>query len=202
MNYYQRPQKLPAQRPQPGRPRRWTADELGRMDAEGFFAEGEHVELIAGEIMQMASKGNRHELLRTELTVFWSDRRSGRYKVLSEPPLRLSQHDEPEPDIIVIPASQNITLVTAASVLLVVEVSDSSLSYDLKIKGPLYASFGMREYWVIDPHTLATTVHCAPGATGYAQVTEVAAVDQLTPHLAPELAIRLADLGIEPEVTA
>jgi len=202
MNYYQRPQRMIADRCEPGRPRRWTADELGRLDAEGFFAEGEHVELIAGEIMQMAAKGNRHEVLRTELTLFWIDHRAGLYKIASEPPLRLGEHDEPEPDLIIYRNNQTVAQVTAASVLLVVEVADSSLSYDLKIKAPVYASFGVREYWVIDPNMMATYVHRKPGQAEYAEVTQVAAGDLLTPHLAPELAVRLADLGIGPEAGA
>jgi Uma2 family endonuclease len=202
MNQYQRPDDFVRERPEPGRPRRWTADELEHMVRAGIVNEIERIELIAGEIVQMSAKGNRHELVRNELTLYWARQLPLKLKFAEEVPLRLSEHDQPEPDIMLFPGSQNITQVTAASVLLVVEVSDSSLSYDLKIKAPLYAAFGVREYWVIDPQTLATTVHRAPGEKGYADVTKATASDLLTPLHAPELALRLADLGIEPEAEA
>jgi len=199
MNYYHRPQSLRSTHPEEGSRRRWTADEFLQMVYAGIVGQSERVELIGGEIVQMSAKGNRHEIVRSELTIFWSDRRAKVYKIVSEPPLRLSEHDEPEPDIIVFPASQNVAQVTAASVTLVVEVADSSLSYDLEVKAPLYAAFGVREYWVIDPKTLTTTVHRTPTEKGYADITEAGPDTQLTPLLAPELAVRLADIGIEPE---
>jgi len=199
MNDIQRSQHFIAERPAEGSRRLWTADELEHMVREGIVNEAERIELIAGEIVHKSAKGNRHEIARNELTLFWADRRAGRYKFAEENPLRLSKQNQPEPDILLFPASQNVAQVTAESVLLVVEVSDSSLSYDLKIKAPVYASFGVREYWVIDPKTLATTVHRGLGAAGYAEVMEIAASELLTPHLAPELAVRLAGLGIAPE---
>ena len=134
MNQYQRPDDFVRERPEPGRPRRWTADELEHMVRAGIVNEIERIELIAGEIVQMPAKGNRHELVRNELTLYWARQLPLKLKFAEEVPLRLSEHDQPEPDIMLFPGSQNITQVTAASVLLVVEVSDSSLSSDLKIK--------------------------------------------------------------------
>jgi Uma2 family endonuclease len=200
MNIHHRSQAYVPDRPAEGSPRLWTADELEHMVREGIVNEIERVELIGGEIVHMSAKGNRHELVRSELTLFWADRRGKRYKFCDDTPLRLDKHNQPEPDILLFPASQNITQVTADSVLLVVEVSDGSLSYDLKIKAPPFAAYGVRDYWVIDPKTMTTYVHRKPGQTEYAEVSQVAAGDLLTPHLAPELAVRLADLGIGPAV--
>ena len=202
MNGYQRPHTFALDGSREGLPRRWSADEFEHMVRAGIVNEAERLELIAGAIVQMWAKGNRHELMRSELTLFWARRMGERYKFTDDTPLRLSERNQPDPDILLFPASQNITQVTAGSVLLVVEISDSSLSYDLKIKGPVYAALGVREYWVIDPHTLETTVHHGPGDKGYAEISEVAAGQTLTPLHAPELAVRLAGLGIEPDTAA
>ena len=114
--------------------------------------------------------------------------------VASEPPLQLDPNTAPEPDIILYPANILGPDVRGDTVLLVVEISDSSLSYDLKIKAPLYASFGVREYWVIEPKTLVTTIHRDPRPDGYADIREFAGAETVVPMAVPSLALRLMEL--------
>ncbi|KAB2850014.1 MAG: Uma2 family endonuclease [Hyphomicrobiaceae bacterium] len=178
--------------------RLWTAQELERMLEAGILTEDDGIELIAGEVVAMAAKGARHEILRNELVLYWADTRPNTIKFAEEPPLRLSDHNEPEPDIILFPAPLRVTEVRGDSVLLVVEIADSSLSYDLGIKAPLYASFGVREYWVIDARSLDATVHRAPGPSGYTDIRKLKPDDVLTPLAGDALAVRLADLGLQP----
>jgi Uma2 family endonuclease len=181
-----------------GLPRRaWTVDEVERMMAAGILRVPEPFELIGGELVAMAPKDRRHEVLRTELAMYWADRRARDLKIASETPLRLGKHDAPEPDIIVYPASLLAPDVRADTVLLVVEIADSSLPTDLNTKAPRYAASGVREYWVINAHTLATTVFREPRQSGeYGYRHEFQATDTLIPMLAPSLAARLADLGL------
>ena len=82
-------------------------------------------------------------------------------------------------------------------VRLVVEVSNSSLSRDLKLKAPMYARFGVREYWVIDANTHDTHIHRQPSPEGYSTITITTKSETLTPSLVPALAVRLADLRLE-----
>ena len=198
MNIHQRDLKLPDGDSNAPAPRRWSSNELLRMDEAGLFGEGEHVELIDGEIIKMSPKGNRHELVRSELSTFWGDRRGTKYKIAQEPPLHLGKYDEPEPDIIIYGSAERVYEVTGQSVLLAVEVSNSSLSYDLKIKAPMYAAHGVRDYWVVDVRAMRVTVHRDPGADGYADVRTYEPSELLTPLLAPELALKLADLDFGP----
>ena len=198
MNIHQRQLSLLDGDPSAPAPRRWTSDDLLRMDEAGLFGEGEQVELIGGEIIKMSPKGNRHELVRSELSTFWGDRRGTKYKIAQEPPLHLGNHDEPEPDIIVHQSAERVYEVTGPSVLLVVEVSNSSFSYDLVVKASVYAAHGVRDYWVVDVRRLRVTVHRDPGADGYADVRTCDANEPLTPLLAPELGLRLADLDLGP----
>jgi Uma2 family endonuclease len=181
-----------------GLPRRaWTVDEVERMVEVGILREPEPFELIGGELVAMAPKDRRHEVLRTELALYWGDRRGRDLKIASEVPLRLGKHDAPEPDLIVFPASLLAPDVRADTVLLVVEVADSSLPADLNTKAPRYAAAGVREYWVINARSLLTTVCREPRQTGeYGYREEVQATQTLVPTLAPSLAVRLADLRL------
>jgi Uma2 family endonuclease len=180
-----------------GLPRRaWTVYEVERMVEVGILREPEPFELIGGELVAMAPKARQHELIRTELAHCWA-RRGGDLKIASETPLRLGEHDAPEPDLIVIPASLRAPDVRPDAVLLVVEIADSSLLTDLNTKAPRYAAADVREYWVINASTLVTTVHREPRQTGeYAYRQEHMAADTLTPSRAPSLAVRLADFGL------
>jgi Uma2 family endonuclease len=181
-----------------GLPRRaWTVDEVERMVEVGILREPEPFELIGGELVAMAPKDRRHEVLRTELALYWGDRRGHDLKIASETPLRLGKHDAPEPDLIVFPANLLAPDVRAYTVLLVVEIADTSLPADLNTKAPRYAASGVREYWVINARNLLATVFREPRQTGeYGYRQEFQATETLVPTLAPSLAVRLADLGL------
>ena len=177
--------------------RLWTAAELRHLETAGILHPEERVELIAGEIVAVSPKGARHEVLRNELILNWARRLPHDVKFAEEPPLTLDEHYEPEPDIILFPASLRVNEVDGKSVLLVVEIANSSLDWDLGTKAKAYAMFGVREYWVVDAKSLETTVHRQPGSDSYAQIMVVPAAELLTPSLVPSLALRIADLQID-----
>ncbi len=168
------------------------------MEEAGILGPDENVELLDGEIVTMAPKSNRHEDMRTELCEFFVEHRSKDVKIAQEPAFRLSDYQEPEPDIILFPRPLRVFQVRGDSVLLVVEVAVSSLSSDLKIKAPIYAAHGVREYWVVDARRLVTYVHREPGPEGYVSIREVPADERIEPLLVPSVALSLAELGFEP----
>ena len=87
--------------------------------------------------------------------------------------------------------------ITGANILLVVEVADSSLSYDLGRKAALYASFGVRELWVIDALKMTTRVFRKPSSTGYDEKLDVPGSETLTPAFAPEVfSLKLDELEL------
>jgi Uma2 family endonuclease len=175
--------------------RRWTASEVQKMLEVGILENGDRFELIGGELVAMAAKGPEHELLKLELNIYWAQRLPPHLMFGPETPLRLGPYDEPEPEFIIYPRALKPHEVRGDSVLLVVEIADTSPRRDLRLKAQLYAEFGVREYWVIHAASRATTIHRDPGPNGYAAVTRHAADELLTPALAPGLAVRLADLG-------
>lgn len=183
---------LPADAPR----RLWTADELLRLGEAGILNPEERIELIAGEIVTLAPKGARHEVLRNELILFWARQLPRDVKFAEEPSLRLDDHYEPQPDIILFPASQRVHEVSGTSALLVVEIADISLRWDVGPKSLSYAMFGVREYWVINARTLDAIVHLEPGPNGYAKVEKHPPTDLLTPSAVPSLAVRIGELPI------
>ena len=177
--------------------RLWSVADLRRLEEAGILRHDERVELIAGEIIAMAPNGVRHEVLRNELIVNWARRLPRDVKFAEEPPLTLDESYEPEPDIILFPAFLKVHQVRGDNVLLVVEIADSSLKWDMETKSKVYAAFGVAEYWVVDARTLETTVHREPQPEGYASVTAYAASDAVTPAAVPLLTVRLADLPMD-----
>lgn len=174
--------------------RRFTADDFERMAEAGVFRRGEKVELIAGEIVAMSPVGRHHEVMRSELLIYWQRRCPPHLKVATESPLRLASDYKPYPDLMVFPANLVTPDVRGDTAVLVAEVSDTSLAYDTTTKAPGYAANGVREYWVIDAKLRSVKVHRHPEPDGYATTFKVAAENIATPELAPELAVRLADL--------
>lgn len=176
---------------------RWTTAEIERMVRLGVFRDSDRFELIGGEIVPMASKGRRHEAVTDTLHELLTRRAPAGLWVSSERQFNLDDETFTDPDLVVRPSGVITYDLRAPAALLVIEVADTSLAYDLGAKASLYARFGVREYWVVDAWELETTVHRDPGAEGYASVSKHARDTVLTPQLAPALAIRLAELGLD-----
>ena len=189
------PRKLATTQAADGYPRRaWTADDVQKMMEAGILEHGERLELIGGELVAMASKGILHERVKLALCEYWYDHRPKHLRIAPESALRLGDHDEPEPELFIFPATIEPEDVRGDAVLLVVEIADSSLVPDRTVKALRYARHGVREYWVVNARTRGTTVFTEPTQTGYAVHREIAADQHLIPMLVPELAVRLADL--------
>ena len=177
--------------------RRFSVAEVEEMVAAGLMAD-ERNELIGGELVPMSPKGIRHERVKVELIDAWVRLRPEGYRLAPETTFRLSEDTYLEPDFVVYETASGLQELTGEGVLLVVEVSDSSLRYDIGRKAALYAGFGVRDLWVIDAVKLVTHVFRTPSAEGYRDVRKVAADKRITPIVAPKtFALRLADLGIE-----
>jgi Uma2 family endonuclease len=175
----------------------WTVAEIEKLAAAGFFHEDERFELVGGEIVPMSPKGIRHEIIREELAFRFTRMAPEGIFVASESQLNLTQNTYTLPDILVRPAAIKTPRLSPGDALLVVEIADTSLSYDLKTKVPLYAAHGVREYWVVNAVTLMTSVHRRPSGTAYASVRELPPDARLVASLAPALAVSLGELDLD-----
>ncbi len=197
--HVRRPRLLPARpettRDGDGLPRRkWSVHDLERMLEAGIVGEGDRLELFGGDLIAMSPKGRHHEVLRIALNAHWVRMLPPEVMIAPETPFRLAEYDEPEPDFIVYPSAILAPDVRGDSVLLVVEIADSSLNHDLGRKAVRYAAFGVREYWVVNAVTRMTTVYRSPSLDGFVERIEVPGHQLLRPTLAPTLVVRLDDL--------
>ena len=191
------PQRRPTTRAADGLPRwRWTVAEIEKMAVDGYFREDERFELVGGEIVPMSPKGLRHEAIRGALAFRFSRQAPDGVFVISEPQFNLADDTYLSPDILVHPIGIPTAKVRGGDALLVVEVADTSLRYDLNTKAPIYAAYGVAEYWVINAVTLTTMVHRQPSGKTWSFVGEVAPSNVLTPLLAPAFSVSLGALQL------
>ena len=176
---------------------RWTVAELERLVEFGVFPKEQRIELIGGEIVPMSPTGRPHEVLKEDLADDLSALAPKGIKVRTEQQFNLDASTYTRPDLIVRRAGTKSYDLDAKSVLLVVEVAESSLDYGNNTKAKLYASFGVREYWVIDARTRSTRVHSNPESDGYKEVFEVSATELVTPKLVSALAVRMSDVDAD-----
>jgi len=132
---------------------RITAEHYYRMAEAGLFGPDERVELINGEIVDMPPMGSRHAATLEHLGALLSAAVGERAIVRPQLPVRLTDESEPEPDIAVVKLRGDryrSAHPAAGDVLLLVEVSDATLRYDLEVKVPLYARCAIPEVWIVD----------------------------------------------------
>lgn len=143
------------------------------MAAAGLFGEDDRVELVEGEVIDMAPIGSRHAACVDRLTRLLVSRLGERAIVRVQSPVRMGDLSEPQPDVAVLAPRGDFYAAAhpgPADVLVVVEVADSTLGWDRGVKVPLYARAGMAEAWVVDLAAEAVEVSRSPGPDGYAEM--------------------------------
>ncbi len=166
------------------------------MTAAGILTEDERLELIGGEIVPMSPKGNQHEALKAVLLERWYRTKPDELMLIPETTFRLSKDTYLEPDIVVYRRADGLARLNAQTALLIVEIADSSLAYDTGLKARIYSGFGLAELWVIDAVRLQTRIMREPTPTGFRDVTDWQAGEELVPSLVPGLALTLAALDL------
>lgn len=181
----------------PGR-KLWTRKECKRLVADGLLTG--RYELIEGEVISKIGQGRPH-VIAVILVREWLSRLFGGQHVQDQGPMDVDEPDnpinEPEPDIIVT-AQPAIAYVETNpgpdDILLAVEISNTTLRFDLRTKAALYARAGVRDYWVMDIVGRCIVVHREPTPRGYRSITSYASEETLSPLARPEESVRVADL--------
>lgn len=181
---------------------RFTVEEYHMMGEAGILGEDDRVELIDGEVAEMAPIGPRHVGVVNALTGVLADRRDvGRnaeqqYTLSVQNPLIVGPHQESQPDLTLLRAGRGTAeLPRAADALLVVEVSDTSLTYDRERKLPLYAAAGIPEAWLVDLAQDRVEVHSSPesGGSGYGTLTRYVRGEKVVSATLPGLTFDAAE---------
>src|SRR5215213_9412762 len=133
--------------------RSFTVAEYERMGQFGIFSEDDRVELVRGEIIEMSPIGERHAASVNVLDEIVRERLKRTVTVSVQNPIQLDDYSEPQPDIAVLKRRDDFyrhAHPRPEDVLVVIEVSDSTLDLDRTVKLPLYAAAGIPEAWVVN----------------------------------------------------
>jgi len=152
---------------------RITVDKYHRMVTAGLLAPDARVELIRGEIIEMSPVGSMHAATVHVLRDLLDAAIGTKAAVRVQSPVQLGDSSEPEPDLALVVRRDDYYASShpcAGDVFLIVEVSESTLRYDLEVKAALYAQHGIPEFWVIDLKGCRLHVFRCPGEGTYARV--------------------------------
>jgi Uma2 family endonuclease len=176
--------------------RLFTAEEYYRMAEVGILRDDDPVELIEGEIVEMAAMGNRHIFTLMRLTHVFVRGVGDQALVSVQMSLRLSRDSVPEPDLVLLRPRPDYRErgPHAEDALLLVEVSDTTLTYDRGTKVPLYAHAGIPEVWIVDVEGEAVEVYRRPGAGRYQDVERVGRGGRVSPGAFPELSVSVDEI--------
>ncbi len=177
---------------------RFTVKDYHLMAEAGIFHEDDRVELVEGEIIEMAPIGPGHaggvnRLLNSFLPL------QAEWKAIMgvQNPIHLGERSEPQPDLALLkprPEFYSQEHPGPQDVFLVVEVMESSADYDREVKVPLYARFGIPETWLVDLERGRIEVYRVPGPEGYSEVRTLGRGERLSPQVFPQLILTIDEL--------
>jgi len=158
----------------------------------GILTEDDRVELIEGVLIEMSPIGDAHNAHVDRVNQTMVLALHGQAIVRVQGDIRLSTWNAPISDVLVLRRRDDFYQYGGAGpadVLLIIEVADSSLSYDLQRKAPLYAGEGAPEYWVMNARDERIVVHRDPRPEGYQQVFELSGDERVSPLAFPDLVL-------------
>jgi len=168
-------------------------DDYRRIADAGILGEGDRVELIDGELIDMAPIDQGHAAIVNALNRALALACGERALVSPQNPVRLDRLNEPQPDFAVFRPRADFYRARdrpgPADVLLLIEVADSSVQFDRAVKLPMYA--GIAEVWIIDLKRRVLDVYLNPTGDGYRETATHQPGDTVTLALAPMIKVPL-----------
>ena len=167
------------------------------MVATGVLTKYDRIELIEGDMLDMAPIGTKHSAITSRLHELFVLAVSRSATVVSGGPVNLGEFSEPQPDLMLLKRRADFysgKIPESVDVLLLIEVSDSSLSFDQSVKLSLYARYNVAEYWVVDVEGKRVVTYREPTAKGYVRKIEFAAADTVAPQAFPDIKIAVGEI--------
>ena len=174
-----------------------TVTHFHQMIEKDIFNEDEHVELIEGELILMSPIGPAHAGETKRLIRLLSNAIGDQAILDVQNPVVFGNHSEPQPDLMLLRPRDDFyqnTHPQAEDVLLLIEIAESSLTYDRNVKIPLYARHGIPEVWLIDLVNQQIEIYLKPSHDGYRQLLRPEQKELLSPTLLPQITIRFTDI--------
>jgi Uma2 family endonuclease len=178
--------------------RLFTVEEYHQMGHAGILSEADRLELIAGELVQMAAIGARHAGCVNRITRLFCRLPEERAIVTVQNPIQVSQRTEPQPDLVLLqPRADYYSTAhpVPSEVLLLIEVADTSIDYDRDVKLPIYARSGIQEVWIVYLQENCLEVYRQPTVNGYSLMLRFWRGDRVSPLAFPEFEVSV-DLAI------
>lgn len=150
--------------------RLFTVSDYYKMAEAGILSPDDRVELIRGEILKKWRKSSQHAGTVNHLAKLAILALHEKAVVSVQHPMSINDYSEPEPDIVV--AKRRKDMYRSAhprpeDVFLLIEVADSSLAFDRKVKTPLYAQAGIPEYWIVNLNDRQIEIFRSPAEGEY-----------------------------------
>ena len=177
--------------------RRFSVKEYYLMADAGILSPRDRVELIDGEIVQMAAIGSYHAACVDTLTRLFIETLGRRVIVRVQGPVRLSDRSEPEPDVALLRPRADLYTEShprAGDVMLIVEVSHSTVEYDRDVKTPLYAAAGIPELWLVNLDEDFIDGLSDPDGAGYRTLRRYVRGERIAPALLPDAALEVSQI--------
>jgi Uma2 family endonuclease len=175
--------------------RLFTTNEYEQMIQAGVFGEDERLELIAGEIIEMTPISSGHAGHVNRLVRLFTRLLGDRALTAVQNPIQLGEHSEPQPDLALLRPRADDYIDShprAEDVLLLIEVCETSLDYDRKIKAPLYARSGIVEVWLVSLIDHCVEVYREPRPTGYRTHDVLQLDDSISPLAFPDTTVDMS----------
>jgi Uma2 family endonuclease len=177
--------------------RRFTVDDYYAMADAGILHEDDRVELIEGEIIEMAAIGSHHAACVDRLTRLLVRQAGDEAVVRVQNPVRLSDLSEPQPDLALLRPRSDFYAARhplAPDTLLIIEVAHSTLGYDRGVKVPLYARTGIPELWIVNLDEQVVEVYGDPADGRFRLQAQVAPGAVLRPRLLPSVVVAVSEI--------
>lgn len=178
-----------------------TVEQYYEMGRTGEIGPDARVELIEGEVVEMPPIGSRHGSVVEYLNHLLDRAVGDRARVRPQLPVRLSNLSEPEPDVAVVrprPDRYSRSHPSATDALLLVEVSNSTLRYDVDVKVPLYARHCIPEVWVVDLNNNYLLTSRSPSDGRYRDAASIAKPGRTAVPGMSDITVDLSELRNDP----
>jgi len=176
---------------------RFTVDEYEQMGVAGVFAPDVRLELLDGEIVEMNPIGSRHAACVKRLHLLLTEALGRRAVIGVQDPTVVGSHTEAQPDISVLRWNDDFYASAhprSDDVLLLVEVADTSVSSDRRVKLPVYATGGIAECWLVDLNAEVVEVYRRSAGGTYKERRDAARGETVSPTAFPEVTLAVDDI--------
>ena len=178
-------------------PKKFTTETYHKMSELGLFKEGDRLELIKGEVIEMSPVGWKHASCVKRLNHLLMKKLGDQVIVGVQDPIQLEDNSEPQPDLVLLKPRSDFYAnkhPQAKDILLLIEVSDSSLEYDRTVKIPLYAENQISEVWLVDLNESCLEIYRKPYQNYYQNTQKLSPINSIILSNFPKVEIKINEL--------